>query len=85
MNHLYIEGQLGMGKTELVDYMVKTRKCWKAGEPSNFLFGTLEEATQILWFEDYDPHKYTSHLSTILSLMDHKPVTVSKKGVRCEV
>jgi hypothetical protein len=81
LEHLYIEGQPGIGKTELIDYLTRGRKVWKAGEPSNFLFGTLQESTEIIWFEDYDPFKYTPHLQTILSLMDHKPVSVSQKGV----
>jgi hypothetical protein len=82
LQHMYIEGEPGAGKTELVDYMVQGRKCWKAGEPSSFLFGTLEEDVEIIWFENYDAIKYANHLATILSLIDQKPVTISKKGSR---
>ena len=80
MAHIYIEGPPGYGKTELIDHLVKSKKVWKAGEPSNFLFGTLDESYEIIWFEDFHMLKYDSHLSTILSLMDSKLATISKKG-----
>lgn len=77
--HLYITGPPGMGKTEVVDWYLKGRKYWKAGEPSGFLFGTLTDSVEFIWFEDYDMFKYSGHLNTLLSLMDHKETTISKK------
>lgn len=79
IQHLYIESPPGYGKTELVDYVLKNRKVWKAGEPNQFLFGTLTEEYEFIWFEDFDINKYQGHLATLLSLMDSKPVTISKK------
>ena len=81
VNHIYMEGVPGLGKTELIDFCLKGRRVWKAGEPSPFLFGTLSETIEFIWFEDFDLRKYSAgYLSTLLSLMDHKPVTISRKG-----
>jgi len=79
--HLYITGDPGLGKSEVVDWFIKSKNYWKSGEPSSFLFGTLNETAEFIWFEDFDIHKFSSHLSTLLSLMDHKEVTISKKCV----
>lgn len=79
MSHLYIQGAPGYGKTEIVDWFLKGKSYWKAGEPSSFLFGTLPDKVDYIWFEDFDMHKYGPHLSTLLSLMDHKETTVSRK------
>lgn len=80
-DHLYITGAPGLGKTEVVDYFLKVnnKDYWKAGEPSSFLFGTLRDDHDFIWFEDYDMFKYSGHLNTLLSLMDHKQTTISKK------
>jgi hypothetical protein len=77
--HVYIQGEPGYGKTELVDYFLTGKNYWKPGEPSNFLFGTLPEKTDYIWFEDFDIVKYHNNIINILSLMDHKETTVSKK------
>lgn len=79
--HLYITGPPGMGKTEVVDWFLKGKKYWKGGEPSAFLFGTLDDSVDYIWFEDFDIRKYCGHLNTLLSLMDHKETTISKKCV----
>lgn len=79
VSHLYIQSAPGFGKTELIDYFLKGRSYWKGGEPSAFLFGTLRDDVEFIWFEDFDLHKYSGHLNTLLSLMDHKETTVSKK------
>jgi len=70
-----------MGKTELVDFYLTGRNYWKAGESSGFLFGILPENTEYVWFEDYDMSKYHQNLNNILSLMDGKQTTVSRKCV----
>lgn len=80
-DHCYIYGLPGLGKTEIVDWYLRGRNYWKCGEPNNFTFGTLPDCVQYIWFEDFRPEKYDSLLSTILSLMDHKEVTISRKGV----
>lgn len=77
--HLYIEGPPGYGKTELVDAMLRQFKVWKAGEPSYFMFGTLNEDYDVIWFEDFDITKMGLMMSTLLSLMDGKPCTISRK------
>lgn len=79
MQHLYIEGPPGYGKTELVDSLSRNYRVWKAGEPGYFMFGTLSEDYDLVWFEDFDITKMGLMMSTLLSLMDHKPVTLSKK------
>lgn len=79
IEHLYIEGPPGYGKTELIDALSRNYRVWKAGEPSYFMFGTLSEEYDLVWFEDFDITKYGLLMSTLLSLMDHKPVTLSKK------
>lgn len=81
VSHVYIQSPPGYGKTELIDYFLKGKKYWKAGEPSAFLFGTLPDHVDFIWFEDFDLHKYSGHLNTLLSLMDHKETTLSKKCV----
>lgn len=81
VSHLYIVGTPGMGKTEIIDWFLRGKKYWKAGEPSNFLFGTLTDKVDYVWFEDFDLMKYTGHLNSLLSLMDHKETTISRKGV----
>jgi len=79
--HLYIEGDPGLGKTELIDFLLKGKSVWKAGEPSSFLFGTLPDSIDYVWFEDFQDIKYEENLCNILSLMDFKPTTVSKKCI----
>lgn len=79
VSHLYIQSPPGYGKTELVDWFLKGKSYWKGGEPSAFLFGTLRDDVDFIWFEDFDLFKYSGHLNTLLSLMDHKETTVSKK------
>lgn len=79
VEHLYIEGSPGYGKTELVDYVTQRQKVFKCGEPNYFMFGMLDEDIDVIWFEDFDSMKFKPYMSTILSLLDHKPVTVSKK------
>lgn len=81
VSHLYIVGTPGIGKTEIVDWYLRGKNYWKAGEPSNFLFGTLPDKVDFIWFEDFDMYKYTGHLNSLLSLMDHKETTISRKGV----
>ncbi len=79
--HVYIQGEPGLGKTELVDYYLTGKKYWKAGESSAFLFGTLPEDTEYVWFEDFDMNKYHQNLNNMLSLMDGKQTTVSRKCI----
>lgn len=79
--HTYVHGLPGLGKTEVVDYFLQGKRFWKAGEPSNFIFGTINESYDYVWFEDYDHDKYRPNLINLLSLMDHKETTISKKGV----
>lgn len=81
VSHVYIQGTPGIGKTEIIDWYLRGRRYWKAGEPSNFLFGTLVEKIDFIWFEDFDMFKYGAHLNTLLALMDHKETTISRKGV----
>lgn len=81
VSHLYVVGTPGIGKTEVIDWFLKGKSYWKAGEPSNFLFGTLPDKVDYVWFEDFDLNKYSGHLNNLLSLMDHKQTTVSRKGV----
>lgn len=78
-SHLYITGAPGLGKTEVIDWFMKGRVYWKAGDPSGFLFGTLNDTVEFIWFEDFDMFKYQGNLNTMLSLMDHKETTISKK------
>jgi hypothetical protein len=80
-NHVYIYSEPGLGKTELVDWFLRAKNYWKAGEPSNFLFGTLPDQVGYIWFEDFKLDKYLPYLSTLLSIMDKKEVTISRKGV----
>lgn len=80
-SHMYIYGEPGLGKTELVDWFLRGKNYWKAGEPSNFLFGTLPDSVDYIWFEDFMMEKYKPYLATLLSMMDHKEVTVSRKGI----
>jgi hypothetical protein len=77
--HVYIQGEPGLGKTEIIDNFLAGKKYWKAGEPSDFLLGTLPEQTEFIWFEDFDIVKYHGNLNNLLSLMDHKETSVSKK------
>lgn len=79
LQHLYIEGPPGYGKTELIDSISRNYRLWKAGEPGYFMFGTLNEDYDLVWFEDFDIMKMGLMMSTLLSLMDRKPVTISKK------
>lgn len=81
VSHIYLQGPPGLGKTEIVDFYLKGKKYWKGGEPSGFLFGTLSDDVDFIWFEDFDMFKYSGHLNTLLSLMDHKETTISRKGV----
>jgi len=53
----------------------------KAGETSNFLFGTITEEYNYAWFEDFDLLNYSDHLNNLRSLMDKKETTVSRKDV----
>jgi hypothetical protein len=78
VRHLYIQSSPGCGKTELIDFLLKNQRYWKAGPPSPFLFGTLQENYDYVWFEDFDIIKYSGHLSTLLSLMDGKEITVCR-------
>lgn len=80
-HHIYLKGEPGVGKTELVDFFLKGKKYWKGGEPSSFLFGTLPDEVDYIWFEDFDVVKYHGNLINILSLMDFKETGVSKKCV----
>jgi len=77
--HVYIQGEPGYGKTELIDNYLTGKNYWKPGETSQFLFGTIPEKTDYIWFEDFDLTKYHQNLNNILSLMDKKETTISKK------
>lgn len=77
--HLYIFGAPGVGKTELIDYLSKDKNTWRCGYPDKWCFGTLKEENTIALFEDYDHTKAALVQSTILSIMDRKPVSISKK------
>lgn len=79
--HIYVYGEPGLGKTEIIDWYMRGKNYWKCGEPSNFLFGTLPDKTDYIWFEDFQLEKFQQHLSSLLSMMDHKEVTISRKGV----
>lgn len=79
--HVYVYGDPGLGKTEVIDWFLRGKNYWKCGEPSNFLFGTLPDKTDYIWFEDFKLDKYQQHLASLLSLMDKKEVTISRKGV----
>lgn len=78
-SHLYIFGAPGVGKTELIDYLSKDSVPWRCGYPDKWCFGTLKEEDTIALFEDYDHSKTTLVQSTILSIMDKKPVAICKK------
>lgn len=78
--HLYIYGLPGLGKTELIDRLISKKKVWKAGANDRFMFGTLHEGYEIILFEDFKPFDHEKYLSTTLSIMDKKPVTLSEKG-----
>jgi hypothetical protein len=79
--HVYIQGEPGLGKTELIDSFLQGKNYWKAGEPSSFLFGTLPDKTDFVWFEDFDLTKYSQNITNLLSLMDGKETSVSRKCV----
>lgn len=80
-DHIYIYGEPGLGKTEIVDWFLRGKKYWKAGEPSNFLFYTLTDQVDYIWFEDFKLDKYLPYLSTLLSIMHKKEVKISRKGI----
>ncbi len=79
--HLYIQGEPGLGKTELVDSFLVEKKYWKAGEPSTFIFGTLPDTVDYICFEDFDLVKYQGNINNLLSLMDHKETAISRQCV----
>lgn len=78
--HLYIFGLPGLGKTELIDRFIINKKVWRAGANDRFMYGTLDESYDIILFEDFRPFEHEKFLSTTLSIMDKKPVTLSEKG-----
>jgi len=77
--HLYIYGEPGYGKTEVVDSFLCGKRYWKAGEPSMFLLGTIPDDIDYIWFEDFKLEKYLSYLQSLLSIMDKKEITISRK------
>lgn len=76
--HLFIYGQPGVGKTELIDSLVKPKKTWRAGAVDRFMFGTLTEYDEVALFEDFDLNNF-SQLAVLLSVMDGKPVAICQK------
>lgn len=78
--HIYIHGAPGVGKTEIIDRIIKLTKCWRSNGNDKWMFGTLEENDEFAVFEDFDLFSFTM-LPTLLSIMDRKPVSVSQKYV----
>lgn len=79
--HLYIYGEPGVGKTELVDRFTQIYQPWRCGFPDKWVFGTLKENDEFALFEDFDTQKVESVLPQLLSIMDKKPVAISQKYV----
>lgn len=82
--HMYIYGPPGFGKTEVIDRLVKHRKTWRTSANDKWMFGTLDEADEFAVFDDFDPMNF-SNLSTLLSVCDKKPVSVSEKYKNDEI
>lgn len=76
--HLYIYGSPGVGKTELIDGIVKLRKTWRTCSNDKWMFGTLKEDDEFAVMEDFDLLGFTQ-LPVLLSVMDRKPVSISEK------
>lgn len=76
--HIYIYGPPGVGKTEVIDRVVKEKITWRTGNNDKFMFGTLNESDQYAVFDDFDHMSFTM-LPTLLAIMDKKPVAISQK------
>lgn len=76
--HIYIYGSPGVGKTEVVDRILKMKKTWRSSSNDKWMWATLEEDHEYALFEDFDLFSF-QQLPTLLSAMDRKPVSVSEK------
>lgn len=82
--HLYIYGAPGVGKTEVIDRIVKERRTFRTNQNDKWMFGSLHEGDEFALFEDFDPFGFTQ-MPVLLSIMDGKPVSISEKYVNDEV
>lgn len=84
-DNMYIYGDAGVGKTELIEGLIKDRVVFRPGNLNKFMFGSMPLDVEVILFEDWswplekkdDPDNMFYRL---LSIMDHKPVCIEKKG-----
>ncbi|CAF0868883.1 unnamed protein product [Didymodactylos carnosus] len=77
--NIYLWGEPGVGKTELVDFYMKGERVWRPSSVSPYMWSGLTEDFEYVWFEDFRISNYRTEISRLLSLMDGKPVSVQGK------
>lgn len=82
--HMYIYGPPGVGKTEIIDRIVKLRRTWRTQANDKWMWSGLDENDEFALLEDFDCYGFTQ-MPTLLSMMDRKPVSVSEKYKNDEI
>jgi hypothetical protein len=79
--HIYIYGYQGLGKTQLIEHLMKNQKFSVGGISDRFFFQAIPEDCQLLLFDDFILSHNTLIMSTLLRIMDKLSVTIS---IKCE-
>jgi hypothetical protein len=84
-DNIYIRGDPGIGKSELIESLIQPKKVFRAGGLNRFMFGSIRNDVEVILFEDFvwpnsDNPDRDNMMSRILSIMDGKDVPIEKKG-----